>query len=76
MDRLKHKGFPWSAFDIVEAPDSGIFFGIKAAGDRLTPSFRRPPLTWQEAKTYGILNAKYRTLELDFESLKRPSNRT
>lgn len=71
LDRLKGKGFPWTSFDIVEAPDSRIFFRIVAAGERLTPSSRRPPLTWEEAKRFGILNETYRMLDVDFESLKR-----
>ena len=73
LDRLKSKGFPWRAFDIVEAPESRAFFHITAAGERLKPSARRQPLTWDEAKTFGVLNQKYRVLNVDFESL-RPSS--
>jgi hypothetical protein len=70
LDRLKTRGFPWRAFDIVEAPESNVFFRIVAAGTRLEPSGRRPPLTWEEAKTFGALNKKYRVLNVPFESLR------
>jgi hypothetical protein len=55
LARLKGKGFPWRAFDIVEAPESRIFFGINPAGDRLQPSIKRPPFSWEEAKRLGAL---------------------
>ena len=71
LARLKGKGFPWTAFDIIEAPHSKIFFGITPAGDRLRPSARRAPLTWQEAKTLGVFRGNYRVVDVDFESLKR-----
>jgi hypothetical protein len=71
LDRLKGKGFPWKAFDILEAPASRLFFGIDRAGDRLPPSARRPPFTWEEAKTLGALKGEYHVIEVDFESLKR-----
>ena len=73
LDRFKARGFPWRAFDIVEAPESKVFFGITAAGERLPPSGRRGPLTWQEAKSFGTLNAKYRLIDVPFESLRRSS---
>ena len=73
MDRLRRKGFPWKAFAILEAPDSKVLFDVVAEGEgeRLTPSMRRGPLTWQDVKKYGILRAKYGDLDVDFESLKR-----
>ena len=71
LGRLKGKGFPWKAFDILEAPESRRFFGIASAGDRLPPSDRRPPFTWEEAKAFRALKGEYQVLELDFESLKR-----
>jgi hypothetical protein len=72
LDRLKRKGFPWTAFDIVEAPESKIFFDITSAGDRLRPSATRPPFTWDEMKSFGT-NEKgnYRTVDMDFDTLAR-----
>jgi hypothetical protein len=55
----------------VEAPDSKIFFGINPAGDRLQPSLKRPPFSWEEAKSLGALEGNYRVLDVDFESIKR-----
>jgi hypothetical protein len=75
LDRLKSKGFPWTAFDVSEAPQSNVFFGISAAGDRLKPSARRPPLTFEEGKAYGTFNVKYRTVDGDFVSLKESLGR-
>ena len=71
LARLKSKGFPWKGFDIREAPHSKTFFGITPAGDRLTPSARRPPLTWEEARTFGVFKGNYRIVDVEFESLKR-----
>jgi hypothetical protein len=70
LDRLKTKGFPWKAFDIVEAPESRVFFQIARAGERLDPSYRRRPLTWEEGKRYGAFSSKYSVLDVTFESLK------
>ena len=72
LDRLKRKGFPWTAFDIIEAPESKIFFDITPSGDRLRPSATRPPFTWEEMKSFGT-NEKgdYRTVDVDFSALVR-----
>ena len=71
LDRLKGRGFPFTAFDIVEAPESKIFFGILKAGEPLVPSARRPPFTWEETKQYGVNKAgKFHTLDVDFAALK------
>jgi hypothetical protein len=69
LEPFVRKGFPWTAFDILEAPESQMFFGLAAAGTRLKPSHTRGPLTWEESKAFGILNAKYVTLDRDFEGL-------
>jgi hypothetical protein len=70
LETYIRKGFPWKSFDIIEAPESRVFFDIVAAGDRLEPSSRRPPLTWEEAKRFGILTEKYVSLDLDFDALR------
>jgi hypothetical protein len=75
LDRLKSKGFPWTAFDISEAPESKVFFGISSAGDRLKPSASRPALTFEEGKAYGIFKVNYKTVEVDFASLKESLSR-
>lgn len=70
LDRLKAKGFPWTAFEIVEAPDSKRFFGIVAAGSPLKPRVRRPPFSWDEARRFGSLRGHYRFLDENFDALK------
>jgi len=70
--RLKRKGFPWTAFDIIEAPESKIFFDITPSGDRLRPSATRGPFTWDEMKSFGTNEkANYRTVDVDFGALVR-----
>ncbi len=71
LSRLKGKGFPWTAFDIIEAPTSKIFFGISPAGEHLTPSAARPPFTWDEMKAYAASARNYGTLDVDFATLLR-----
>jgi hypothetical protein len=71
LDRLKSKGFPWTTFEISESPDARVFFGISGAGDRLKPSGCRSPLTYEEGKAFGIFSVNYRTVDVDFASLKQ-----
>jgi hypothetical protein len=70
LDREKRKGFPWTTFEIHDAPLSKIFFGLKKTGERLVPSFTRKPLEWNTLKQYGAFNGKYRVLNESFDSLK------
>jgi hypothetical protein len=72
---LKRKGFPWTAFDIVETPASRIFFRISPAGDRLPPSATRPPFTQAEMKAYAATDRAYdRVVDVDFASLLRSAS--
>lgn len=68
--RYCRKGFPWKAFDIFETPESGRLLDIVAAGERLTPSTRRGPLSWELTKRLGLLERTYGVVDVDFESLK------
>jgi hypothetical protein len=71
LDTYKRKGFPWRAFDVIEAPVSERFLDIVRAGERLVPSARRPAFTWDEVKRFGALE-KYRFVDdVDFEALKK-----
>jgi hypothetical protein len=71
LDRYRRRGFPWRAFDIIEAPASERFLDLVRAGDRLVPSVRRPPFTWAEVKRFGVLE-RYRVVDdVDFDLLKR-----
>ncbi len=70
LERYRRKGFPWTAFDILEAPQSGVLLDIVAAGERLAPSLRRAPLAWEETKRLGLLRSKYGEIDVEFEALK------
>jgi hypothetical protein len=69
LDRYKGKGFPWKEFEILEAPESGIFFGLVPCGEPLRPSLRRSPFSDDELKRFGA--DKYAILDVPFEALKR-----
>jgi len=68
LDSYKRKGFPWKSFEMIEAPKSKVFFGLKELADRLKPSFIRQPFTSDELKQFRC--KKYVILKNDFESLK------
>jgi hypothetical protein len=70
LEPFVRRGFPWQAFDILEAPESRLFIGLTKAGDRLIPSGQHPPLTWEEVKSLGVLNERYRVVDREFASLK------
>jgi hypothetical protein len=66
----KRKGFPWRIFEILEAPESKIFYGLKPQGEKLPPSVRRPPLSWAEYKEFANIKHEYAVVDVDFEALK------
>ena len=68
LGRLKKQRFPWRSFEIIEAPSSKVFFGLKKLADPLFPSFIRQPFTENELKRFEC--KKYKTIEVDLESLK------
>jgi hypothetical protein len=70
LDREKRKGFPWTTFEIHDAPLSKIFFGLKKTGERFTPTFVRKALDWNTLKRHGAFKGKYRVLRESFDSLK------
>jgi hypothetical protein len=71
LEPFVRRGFPWAAFDILEAPVSRLFLGLVKTGDRLIPDRRPEPLTWEEAKKLGVLEGRYRVLDVDFAAVKR-----
>ena len=75
LDRYRSKGFPWTSFEILEAPESGVFFGLHRTGERLVPSARRRPFGWEERKALGGFNRKYQLINVDFGSLKHEAAR-
>jgi hypothetical protein len=70
LDHEKRKRFPWKNFDIVEAPGSKVFFGLKKAGEPFTPSYFRKALDWDSLKRFKTFSGRYCILDVDFESLK------
>lgn len=70
LEGYKRKGFPWKAFEILEAPESKVFFGLVPDGARLAPSLRRGPLTWEEHKRFVAGSRNYAILDVAFEALK------
>jgi hypothetical protein len=71
LDAYKRKGFPWKTFEILEAPESKIFFGLVPVGEKLTPSATRPPFSWQEYKDFAHGKREWAVLQVDFASLKQ-----
>lgn len=70
LDREKRRGFPWQSFNILEAPVSKTFFGLKKTGEHFRPSYTRKALDWDTLKKFHAFKGRYHLLDLDFESLK------
>ena len=75
LGAYQRKGFPWKEFEILEAPRSKIFFGLVPRGERLAPSARRPPFTWEEFKIFARGKREYAVLDVDFQALKKGLSR-
>ena len=73
LARYKSRGFPWTEFEFIEAPQSNTFFSIKKVGETLEPSQVQPPLNWSEMKRLGGFNKHYQVLDIEFEKLKERS---
>jgi hypothetical protein len=71
LEKYVRKGFPWTAFEIIESPESKMLLGLKSLGDRLEPLRRRSPLSWEEARQSGILKKKYVFIDGDASSIWR-----
>lgn len=70
LDREKQKGFPWTNFDIIEAPSSKLFFKLRKTGERFRPSYLRKALDWKTLNQFKAFKGHYHLLNVDFESLK------
>jgi hypothetical protein len=70
LETYRRRGFPWTCFEIREAPESGVFFGLRKAGDRLKPSAVVTSFSYAERKALGSFNKSYQTVEVDFVALK------
>jgi hypothetical protein len=70
LESYKRKGFPWTTFEILEGPESKVFFGLVPDGARLAPSLRRGPLSWEEYKQFVSGSRNYAILDVAFDALK------
>jgi hypothetical protein len=70
LEAYRRRGFPWTSFEIREAPESRVLFGLRGVGERLVPSVRVPSLSFAERKALGSFNKSYQTVEVDFAALK------
>ncbi|MGH9388020.1 MAG: hypothetical protein ACRD1Z_00265, partial [Vicinamibacteria bacterium] len=70
LDRHVSHGLPWSELEIRETPHARRFLGIKKVGDSIKPSLVRPQLSVEKLGAFGLLEHRWRLLEIDFESLR------
>jgi hypothetical protein len=70
LDAYRRRGFPWTSFEIRETPESGVFFGLRRVGERLTPSAHLPALSFAERRALGSFNKRYQVIDIDFTALK------
>jgi hypothetical protein len=75
LEAYRRRGFPWTDFEIREAPESGVFFGLRRVGERLMPSARVPALSFAERKALGSFDKSYQTVNVDFAALKERAAR-
>lgn len=57
------KQFPWSQFEVLEAPYSKVFFGLKQLGKPIVVNNRLPPFTYEQAKSLGCFEKDYIVLD-------------
>jgi hypothetical protein len=70
LETHRRKGFPWTSFEIREAPESRVFFGLHRIGERLAPSACLPAMSFEERKALGSFDRSYQEIDVDFEALK------
>lgn len=71
--RKRQRGFPWEEFDVSQAPNSGHLLNVRSAGAPFEPVGTREPLSLDEAKHLGVLDAEYGVLDEDWPTLKGES---
>jgi hypothetical protein len=69
LDEAKHKHFPWSRIEIVEAPHSSMFLSLKKAGSPIPITSKRAALPYETAKQLGCLDHSYIILDETGKSL-------
>ena len=71
LEPYRTKGFPWTAFDILETPESRIFLRLERAGDPLAPSARHAEFTGGDLHDQRTSPRNYAVVDLDFDALKQ-----
>jgi len=69
--RTKKRQFPWSKFEIAEAPHSGHFFGIRKQGEPIPISAKRDAPSYEQAKKLGCFDRNYILLDETAKKLLR-----
>lgn len=65
LEPLKRRRFPWSRFEILDAPCSGHHFGIRKIGEPVPVDRTIAPLTYQQAKSLGVFARSFIVLDDD-----------
>lgn len=73
LERSVRRGFPWTEFEIWEAPNSKVFFDLKRVGEKLRPTAFRGPLSRAEFELLG--DSRYRTVDIEFDQLLHKSSK-
>lgn len=66
---IKKRKFPWSRFEISEAPLSRHFFDVHNRGVPFPVSQTREPLSYEEARALGCFHSNYIVLDDDAKKL-------
>lgn len=72
MAREKQKGFPWREFEIVEAPESRYYFGVRRLGEPFADVTIAEPLSAERAQALGVWSANYGFVDSDLGELFGP----
>jgi hypothetical protein len=67
--QAKHRRFPWSRIEIVEAPHSSMFLSLKKAGSPIPVTSKRAALPYETAKQLGCFDRSYIILDEAGKSL-------
>lgn len=66
--RHKAKGFPWREFEVLDAPNSNLFFALNRLGEPFREVARRAPLTYRQARDLGCFQKSFAPLPPDWET--------
>ncbi len=55
----KARKFPWTCFELIEAPKSKLFLGLEKVGEPAAVNSRRPPFSYEVAQRLGCFERDY-----------------